>query len=96
MHPAPPIRQRQWGSILGMAGLLALAAGCATLPQADRRALRSIPEVPEGLVRADQALVAAFFAANGIRLTPDQLHDILLIFPSLKDPAPSITNSPPL
>ena len=77
MHPAPPIRQRQWGSILGMAGLLALAAGCATLPQADRRALRSIPEVPEGLVRADQALVAAFFAANGIPLPAAQIEKII-------------------
>jgi hypothetical protein len=39
--------------------------------------MRSIPKVGENHARADQALVAAFFAANGIRLTPDQLKEIL-------------------
>ncbi|NCA83441.1 MAG: tetratricopeptide repeat protein, partial [Opitutae bacterium] len=61
--------------------LLAFSAGCATFPAArdapTRRALRSIPEVPGGHLRADRALVAAFFSANGIPLSPAQLEHII-------------------
>ena len=60
--------------------LLALGAGCASLPcgpGADRRALRSAPKVPGGHLRADQALVAAFFAANGTPLSSAQIEQII-------------------
>jgi tetratricopeptide (TPR) repeat protein len=61
--------------------LLALCAGCATGPSVHesqtRRALRPMPKVRVGPLRADQALVAAFFAASGIALTPDQLAQII-------------------
>lgn len=61
--------------------LLVLAAGCATpsgtRPDGSRVALRPVPSVPEGHLRADRALVAAFFAANGIRIDAAQAEQIL-------------------
>lgn len=61
--------------------LLALCAGCATGPSArdggDRRALRPMPKIQPGPLRSDQALMAAFFAANGINLTAAELDRIL-------------------
>lgn len=78
MHPVPHPRLRRWGALLGIASLLALSAGCASLPCADHRhALRSVPDVPAEHVRADQALVAAFFAANGIPLPAAQIAQII-------------------
>ena len=66
--------------LLAVMGLWGLLSGCATLP-ADpaetRRSLPAIPEVPDGQVRADRALVAAFFGAAGIELEPRQLEQIL-------------------
>ncbi len=64
-----------------LALLLALSSGCSSLPfgndQSDRRALRPIPTVPSGCLRADRALVAAFFNANGIHLTTSELEQIV-------------------
>ena len=72
--------RRRSGVLAGIL-LLAFSAGCATFPAArdaeTRRALRSIPEVPGGHLRADRALVAAFFSANGIPLSPAQLEQII-------------------
>ncbi|MGD9613750.1 MAG: tetratricopeptide repeat protein [Kiritimatiellia bacterium] len=57
---------------------MALAAGCATPGRPGTRlALKSVPEVPASQVRADRAIVAAFFAANGARLDAAQLEQIL-------------------
>ncbi len=59
---------------------LGFSAGCATTPSGrggeNRRALRSIPEIPAAPLRADQAVVAAFFAANGIPLSDRQIEQI--------------------
>lgn len=70
---------RRQGGWLGLLPLLALAAGCASpgRPGAGRLALKSVPEVPADLLRADRAVVAAFFAANGARLDAQQLAQIL-------------------
>ena len=61
--------------------LFALASGCATpsgtCPDAARFALRPIPSVPEGHLRADRALIAAFFGANGIRIDAAQAEQIV-------------------
>ncbi len=60
---------------------MVLAAGCSTLSGVRSnetcRTLRSIPEVPSGYARADRALVAAFFEAYGIHLSPRQLDQII-------------------
>lgn len=56
-----------------------LAAGCATSnrpPDGTARALNDIPEIPSGFARADQAILAAFFSAYGIRLTDGQMEEI--------------------
>lgn len=70
---------RRWGGWLWLSPLLALAAGCATpgRPGAERLALKHLPEVPADQPRADRAIVAAFFAANGARLDAQQLDKIL-------------------
>jgi tetratricopeptide (TPR) repeat protein len=70
---------RRQGGWLGLLPLLALAAGCATpgRPGAERWALKRLPEVPADSARADRAIVAAFFAANGARLDAQQLEKIL-------------------
>ncbi len=61
--------------------LLGLVAGCATTPGRPdgetRHALRAIPTIPEGHLRADRAIVAAFFAANGATLSDAQLERII-------------------
>ncbi|MGD9780524.1 MAG: tetratricopeptide repeat protein [Kiritimatiellia bacterium] len=61
--------------------LLALAAGCATPPgtrtDGTLLALRPVPAVPEGHLRADRALITAFFEANGIRIDAAQAEQIL-------------------
>ena len=61
--------------------LLVLAAGCAT-PSGTRTdetrvALRPVPSVPEGHLRADRALITAFFAANGLRIDAAQAEQIV-------------------
>ena len=81
MNSASPMTNG-WGKrILCFTLLLGLVAGCTSLPasrrEETRRALRSIPKVPRGHLRADQALVAAFFAANGITLTPGQTEELI-------------------
>ena len=58
--------------------LLAVAGGCATVPEGEsRRALRTVPEIPADQIRADRALVAAFFGAAGVPLSNAQLDRIL-------------------
>ena len=58
--------------------LLAVAAGCATVPAGEsRRALRTVPDVPDDQFRADRALLAAFFGAAGVPLSNAQLDRIL-------------------
>ena len=74
-------RARRRGRLLALAGAAALLAGCATVPfeksAGSRQALRTLPPVPAGHARADRALVAAFFAANGIPLTIAQAEQII-------------------
>ena len=81
MNPSLLLPVRRWNRLIVLALLLGLSAGCATLPAArkgeTRRALRVVPEVPSGYLRADRALVAAFFAANGISLSPVQAEEII-------------------
>jgi Flp pilus assembly protein TadD len=77
--PAPALRRRLVAAFALL--VLALAAGCATTPcgrrSADRRALRPVPRVSDGHLRADRALYAAFFAASGIPLSPAQAEVII-------------------
>ena len=69
---------RRQDGIFWILPLLALAAGCATPGRPGARlALKSVPAVPADQLRADRAIVAAFFAANGARLDADQLERIL-------------------
>ena len=79
MRPASSQRRRLRALRAPLLALLwAAAAGCATVPESgDRRALRRIPEVPEAPVRADRALVAAFFGAGGAPLSAAQLERIV-------------------
>lgn len=81
MKPSLSLPVRRWNRLIALALLLGLSAGCATVHPArkgeTRRALRAIPEVPPGYLRADRALVAAFFAANGLALTPVQAEEII-------------------
>ena len=60
----------------GLALTLALAAGCSTLSRTGNepstQSLAPVPKVPAGHLRADRAILAAFFAANGIRMTRAQ------------------------
>lgn len=78
MNAPLPARFRQGRRAGLFALLLALAAGCATVPEGDvRRALRTLPEIPADQIRADRAMVAAFFAAGGAALTDAQLERIL-------------------
>ena len=69
----------RWGGSTLLAVLFALSAGCATTGRegAARRALRTVPKVPEGHLRADRAILAAFFAANGARVSDDQIARII-------------------
>ena len=39
--------------------------------------MRAVPKVPEGHLRADRAILAAFFAANGARISDDQIARII-------------------
>jgi tetratricopeptide (TPR) repeat protein len=76
---APPVRP--WPQAVLLALAVGLAAGCATVPRSPSgdslRQLRHIPAVPEGHLRADRAILAAFFGANGIRLTGAQTEEII-------------------
>ena len=69
---------RRGGSAL-LILLLALSAGCATTGRegAGRRALRTVPKVPEGHLRADRAILAAFFSASGASISDDQIAQII-------------------
>jgi len=59
--------------------LLGWAAGCATTGRegAGRIALRAVPPVPESQLRADRAILAAFFAASGAPISGAQLDKII-------------------
>ena len=74
-----PSSLRRPGGWIWLLPLLALAAGCATpgRPGAERLALKRLPKVPTDPARADRAILAAFFAANGARLDAAQLEQIL-------------------
>lgn len=77
----PPCRWPPWPAGI-LAALLLLGAGCATpppgaTPHAYRHALLSIPEVPCNQLRADRAILAAFFAANNVPLTPAEIAQII-------------------
>ena len=76
-----PARRLRWGLLPALAAAVLFAAGCTT-PRGgregeSRRALRSIPMIPEGYLRADRALVAAFFSANGIPLSIPEAEEII-------------------
>ena len=77
--PRTPVRRRA----VRLAGplLLAVLAGCVSKPPppsgTERRALRPVPEVFADYLRADRAIVAAFFAANGVRLSAAQAEELI-------------------
>ena len=80
--PIPPLFRTFSLPALLLPFLLLFASGCASLPahsplQDSRRTLRHVPAIDVLTHRSDQALVAAFFAANGIRLTPGQIQECL-------------------
>lgn len=80
--PSQPVFQKFFFRGLLVPCVLAFACGCASMtgrsPQQDsRRALRHLPSVATHSHRSDQALVAAFFAANGIRLSTGQIQECL-------------------
>ncbi len=57
---------------------LAFTSGCTSLsPRDDFRSLRRVPSVDKEAHRSDQALLAAFFSANGIRLSSEEIRDCL-------------------
>lgn len=66
----PPSRLRPWLGPGVAFSMLAFIAGCATSPAGCeapvRRALRPVPRIPAGPFGENQALLAAFFAANGL------------------------------
>ena len=72
-------RMPRWGGSVLLAGLCALSAGCATTGRESpgRRALRTVPKVPEGHLRADRAILAAFFSASGASISDDQIAQII-------------------
>ena len=78
-HPTSGKQIRRWGGFLALPLLLSLLAGCSSLGPGnpDRRALRPVPTAPSGHIRADRALVAAFFEANGIHLSISDLENIV-------------------
>ena len=81
MTATRPVRRLRWGLLPALAAAVLFATGCAT-PRGDRagdtrRALRSIPMIPEGYLRSDRALVAAFFSANGIPLSIPEAETII-------------------
>ena len=68
--------------LLAFSLLLALFAGCATVPRGPsddiaRIQLRPAPKVRPSALRSDPALVAAFFSAYGIPLADDQVREII-------------------
>lgn len=82
MGLAPTRHRRAPGGFRGILLVVAIClftAGCAT--RAPRRpsilALSSRPAAPTGTVSDADAVLVAFFAANGIALTPDERADIL-------------------
>ncbi len=71
----------RWTPAVAAILALGLTAGCATWPRGSRRdsrrELRPVPTVPEGYLRADRAVLAALFEANGLRLTRAQAGEII-------------------
>lgn len=58
---------------------IVLAAGCATLPcGTERRSLRPVPTVTADHLRADRAILATFFTANGLRLSARDAEAIIV------------------
>ena len=80
-HPGCGRCGRRWIRLLAPVLAILAGAGCTTLSSPrdapPRRALRAVPSIPPGHLRADRALVAAFFSASGIPLPPAQLEQIL-------------------
>ncbi len=58
---------------------LAWAAGCATVPPdaSPGGGSRPVPEVPTNQLRADRAILDAFFRANGLRLSAADMESII-------------------
>ena len=81
MRSTKNIPLRHWLILVSLSILAGFSAGCATpahTPEKTlRRALHPIPAVPEGLPRADRAILAAFFAASDAPLTNDELAQII-------------------
>lgn len=75
-----PFRRRFEPAALILLGA-AILTGCSTpsdrLPVDNRRALCPLPALPSGHTPGDPAIVAALFAADGIRLTPEQTGGLL-------------------
>lgn len=77
IDPTIKAMSRWLPALLGIL-LVGLCAGCATCPSSRAgQSSRAIPAVAANPDRPDQALVAAFFAANGIRLSPEQIAEIV-------------------
>ena len=68
--------QRLAGGIAVIA--IVFAAGCTTVPDGVvRRGLQPIPTVTADHLRADRAILAAFFTANGLRLSVQDAEAII-------------------
>ncbi|MDD2240326.1 MAG: tetratricopeptide repeat protein [Kiritimatiellae bacterium] len=76
-----PGRRALFQKAVGGLGILAimLVAGCATMPcGTERRSLRPLPTVTADHLRADRAILAAFFTANGLRLSAQDVEAIIV------------------
>lgn len=73
-------RLLRWPAGYAVLSLVLLAAGCSSLsprPASDSRRLRPIPSISPGFPLPERALFAAFYAANGVSLTPSEAEEIL-------------------
>ena len=82
MIPADGTPKRLLGTLALVLALAAaaLSSGCATpgaKPSGNVRSLKSIPSVPTNHIRADRAILAAFFSASGLRLSVAEAETII-------------------
>ena len=73
-------RLPRWPAEYAALSLLLLAPGCSSLstrPASNSRRLHPLPSVSPDFPLSERALFAAFYAANGVSLTPAQAEEIL-------------------
>ena len=73
-------RLPRWPAEYAALSLLLLAAGCSSLstrPASNSRRLHPLPSVSPDFPLSERALFAAFYAANGVSLTPSEAEEIL-------------------